>query len=100
MGVAYHSVYVPDGLGLNLSGVITMGTATATYASQSAGVTSTIAVTWTEPVVTPYCILPSMVEDATWFITSKTTLGFTLNIFPRLAANSLAGGTVEILVIS
>lgn len=100
MGIAYHTLYATDGTGLNVADRVYFGTVTATYASASAGVASTIAVAWSEPIPTPYCAIMSPVEDCTYFISVKTTLGFTLNVLPRLAANALAGGTVEILIIS
>lgn len=100
MGLSYQSLYAPDGLATNRSDAVIFGTVSATYASASAGVASTVAVTWTEPVPTTYCAVMSPVEDCTYYLTSKTTLGFTLNVLPRLAANSLAGGTVEIMVVS
>lgn len=101
MGIAYHTIYSPDGAALNLFDRATMGTVTATYgAGTTAGVATAVAVTWTEPVATPYCVLPSMVEDSSYFVTGKTTTGFTLTVSPRTALLTLAGGTVEILIVS
>lgn len=100
MGLSYSSAYIPDGLGLNRSDAIIIGTVSATYASAGAGVASTVAVAWTEPVPTTYCAVMSPVEDCTYYLTSKTTLGFTLNVLPRLAASSLAGGTVRLMILS
>jgi hypothetical protein len=98
MGLSFHSLYTPDGLAVARSDAPWGGIATATYAAAGAGVASTVAVSWTEPMPTPYCAIVSPVEDCTWFLSNRTALGFTLNVSPRLAANSLAGGTVKILV--
>lgn len=101
MGISYHSLYTPDGAGVNLFDRLVAGTVTATYPSgASAGVASTVAVTWGEPVPTPYTVLVSPVEDSTYFITSKTATSCILNVAPRLAASTLAGGTVEVLLFS
>lgn len=101
MGIAYHSIYSPDGAGLNLFDRAVVGTLTAVYTvGASAGAASTIAVAWTEPVPTPYAVVMSPVEDSTYFITAKTTVGFTLNVAPRLAASTLAGGSVELIILS
>lgn len=101
MGIAFHTMYSPDGAGLNLFDRAVVGTLTAVYpVGVSAGATSTIAVTWTEPVVTPYAVVMSPIEDSTCFFTSKTTVGFTLNVAPRLATATLAGGSVELIILS
>ena len=100
MGIAYHTIHAPDGAGLNLFDRVTIGTITAVYPSAATSVTSTLAVTWSEPVATPYTVILSPIEDCTYFITNKTTVGFTLNVSPRLAANALAGGSVEILLLA
>lgn len=100
MGIAYHTLYAADGTTANVADRWYFGTVTATYASAGAGLTSTVVVTWTEPIPGPYCAVMSPVEDCTWYMTSKTSTGFTLNVWPRLLANALAGGTVEILIVS
>lgn len=100
MGISYHSLYAADGTTLNVADRAYFGTLTATYPAAAVGVVSTLAVTWTEPVPMPYTAVMSPVEDSTYFITAKTTLGFTLNVAPRTALLTLAGGTVEILLVS
>lgn len=108
MGIAYHTTYSPDGAGMNLFDRVVLGTVTAVYPSGvSAGAASTLAVTWTEPVPTAYTALMSPIENSSYFITSKTTTGFTLNVVPTptvagtvVSVGTLAGGSVEILLIS
>lgn len=101
MGIAYHSFYSPDGLGLNLFDRAVVGTITAVYPSgATSGGASTLAVTWSEPVPTPYTVLMSPIEDSTYFVTSKTTVGFTLNVNPRLAISQVTGGSVELFILS
>jgi hypothetical protein len=100
VGIAYHTIHAPDGAGLNLFDRVTIGTITAVYPAAALTVTSTLAVSWTEPVATPYTAIMSPIEDCTYFITNKTTVGFTLNVNARLATNTLAGGSVEILLLA
>lgn len=38
-------------------------------------------------------------QDATAFISARTTAGFTVNIRPRLAANTLAAGAVDLKIM-
>lgn len=100
MGIAYHTLYAPDGVGLNLFDRAIVGTVTAIYPSVGAGSLSSVAVSWTEPVITPYALVMSPIEDCTYYFTNKTALGCTLNVLPRLAANTLSGGSVEIIMQS
>jgi hypothetical protein len=39
-------------------------------------------------------------QDATHWITNRTAGAFTVNIAPRLAANTLAAGTFDLLVLA
>lgn len=101
MGIAYHTTYAPDGVTLNLFDRVVLGTVTATYLAVTATNTATtLAVSWTEPVPTPYCAIASPTEDATYFITGRTSVGFNLVVSPRQILGTLAGGPVEILLIS
>ena len=101
MGIPYHTIMANDGLALNNANRVFLGSITATYTAAGAGAATTpVVLTWTEPVPTPFSVFMSPIEDCTWFITAKTTLGCTLNVLPRLAANSLAGGVVQLLIIS
>lgn len=100
MGIAYHTLYAVDGQTLNVADRAFFGTVTAVYASATAGLVSTVAVTWTEPVMLPYCAIMSPIEQCQYSITSRTTTGFTLNVYPGTALLALAGGSVEILIVS
>jgi hypothetical protein len=101
MGIAYHTTYAPDGTALNLFDRVNLGTVTAVYGvGASAGATVAAAVTWSEPLALPYCAIPSLIEPSSYFITSRTPLGFSLVLTPALTTATLAGGSVEILLIS
>lgn len=47
-----------------------------------------------------YTVLVNPGQDATWFVSGKTSTGFNVTLFPRLAANTLAAGTFDCLVIA
>lgn len=101
MGIAYHTLYAPDGAALNLFDRAILGTVTATYgAGTTTGVATAVAVTWSEPIVPTYFAAVSPIEDAAYYITGRTTTGLTLNAVPRVLATTLTGGSVEILLIS
>lgn len=74
-----------------------------TYAAGAgAGTARTIAVTSSDIKQLPgdYSVRVELPEDATYWVSAKTQAGFTVNISPRLAANTLAGGSADILVIA
>lgn len=45
-----------------------------------------------------YFVDVELSQDATYYITAKTAAGFTVNMLPRLAANTLAAGTFNVNV--
>lgn len=68
-------------------------------AGSGAGATVTVAVTGlTLPA--EYSVHVSPNQDATWFVTNKSTTGFTVNLNPRLAANTLAAGTIDLAIFA
>ena len=46
-----------------------------------------------------YAVHVSPDQDATWYVT-KTATGFTIVLSPRLAANTLAAGAVDVTVFA
>lgn len=46
-----------------------------------------------------YMVHVSPDQDATWYVT-KTATGFTIVLSPRLAANTLAAGSVDVTVFA
>lgn len=46
-----------------------------------------------------YIVLAEMDQDATWYTSNKTQTGFDIVMNPRLAANTLAAGTINIIVL-
>ena len=72
-----------------------------TYAAGSgAGASVTVAVSSLKGLpATGYVVQVSPDQDCTWFVT-KTATGFTVTLTPRLAANVLASGALDILVFA
>lgn len=68
-------------------------------AGGSAGAAVTIAVTGLELPPT-YAVQCTPSQDATCWVTARTATGFTVNVAPRLAASTLAAGTVDIIILA
>lgn len=45
-----------------------------------------------------YAVMIAPSQDATWWISNRLQTGFTVNLAPRLAANTLAAGTFDVIV--
>jgi hypothetical protein len=63
-----------------------------------AGAAVTVPVVMTLPA--SYTVQATPSQDATVWISAKTQAGFTVNIAPRLAASTLAVGTVDLVVLA
>ncbi|RKR46303.1 hypothetical protein [Paraburkholderia sp. BL17N1] len=102
MGLPVHTVEVlngstplarPDRLALALIEGL------ANVAGGSAGAAVTVAVTGLD-LPAKYTVVVSPNQDATWYVSAKTNTGFTVNLNPRLAANTLAAGTIDIAILA
>lgn len=47
-----------------------------------------------------YTAFVSPSQDATWWISNRTQAGFTVNLAPRVAGNTLAAGTFDLVVLA
>lgn len=65
-----------------------------------AGAAVVTAVAFLEPLPAAYQVIVSCGQDATAFVSGKTATGFNVTLEPRLAANTLAAGTFDVLVIA
>lgn len=93
-----HTAEIPDGgYGFNQKGraLLGCGLAVANAAGGAAGASVTVAVTGLKNLPTNFGVLVNPGQDATWWISGKSATGFTINLSPRLAANTLAAGTVD-----
>jgi len=67
----------------------------ANPAGGSAGASVAVSVTCQDSVLPPsgqYTVDIELGQDATWYITGKSSAGFTVNLQPRLASATLAAG--------
>jgi hypothetical protein len=73
--------------------------AIANAAGGSAGASVAVSVLAQESVLPPsgqYAVSVQLSQDATYYVTGQSFAGFTVNIQPRLAANTLAAGTFNV----
>jgi hypothetical protein len=69
-------------------------------AGASAGASVSVVVTFAEPLPgLGYGVWLGMHQDATAFITNQTLDGFTVVLNPRLASETLAAGTFDVMLL-
>jgi hypothetical protein len=93
-----HTVEAPDGgYGFNQKGRILLASAlgAANAAGGGAGAAVTVVVSGLKGLPSNFGVLVNPGQDATWWVDTKTSTGFTIHLLPRLAANTLASGTVD-----
>lgn len=93
-----HTVESPDGGDgyANKDKIVSaIGLNVANAAGGGAGVSVTVAVTGLKNLPAKYIVTVNPKQDATWWVTAQTSTGFTINLSPRLAASTLASGTVD-----
>lgn len=65
-----------------------------------AGQAVTVVVSGLTNLPANYGVLVNPGQDATWWVDTKTATGFTIHLLPRLAANTLAAGTVDWFLVA
>ena len=103
MPLILNHVQVPDGCDQpNELDRITIGQlkAVANGAGGGAGAAVNVDVTGLQ-LPAKYQVLVTTKADVTWFVpeANKTTAGFRVTLEPRLAANTIASGAIDILII-
>jgi hypothetical protein len=100
MAVVKHSTAVLDGSNGTFTDRTIIGLQLAVAnASGGAGVAVTTVVTFPEPLPPTYTVVIQAYQDCTSYVTTKTTFGFSVVLTPRLAANSLASGTFDVMIV-
>lgn len=103
MSLALHTLDVPAG-GFGFSqkdrAIIAAAFGVANAAGGSAGAAVTVVVSGLSGLPSNYGVLVNPGQDATWFVDTKTSTGFTIHLLPRLAANTLASGTVDWFLVA
>jgi hypothetical protein len=103
MAINKHTVAVLDGtVGSPFTDRLQIGQilGVANLIGGGAGQVVTTAVTFAEPLPPNYQVIVTASQDATAWVSGKTALGFNVNLEPRLAANTLAAGTFDLLIIA
>ena len=103
MAFELHTVEVPTGgYGFAQKDRIVHAAAfgVANAAGGGAGQSVTVTVSGLSGLPANYGVLVNPGQDATWFVSSKTSTGFTITLNPRLAANTLASGTVDWFLVA
>jgi hypothetical protein len=97
MALDIHTISVPAGaygFGANDRIRMGLGLGVANAAGGAAGTAVAVVVTG-QKLPPAYSVFVNPGQDATWWITNKTANGFTINLAPRLAANTIAAGTID-----
>jgi hypothetical protein len=80
--------------------LVGMKVAVANGVGGGAGQAVTVAVAFAGELPANYAVMVNPGQDATWFVSGKTNNGFNVTLTPRLAANTLAAGTFDVLVVA
>lgn len=101
MGIDVHTTEQIDGGDFNRQDRVIMGmladVANAAGGGAGTSVTTPVAMTG---LPASYAVHVTPSQDATFYVTNKTTAGFDVVLTPRLAANTLAAGTFDVVVIA
>ena len=103
MSQILHSIEVPEGAltGLSQKGRLLVGNlpAQSNAVGGGAGQPVTTAISGLKNLPANYSVVVNPGQDATWYVSGKTSTGFNVTLTPRLAANTLAAGTFDILIV-
>lgn len=102
MAFDLHTISVKDGSDALANGdrlSVLLKKQIANAAGGSAGAAVTVALTGLK-LPPKYAVFVSPDQDATWWISGRSQAGFTINLAPRLAANTLAAGKLDLAVFA
>lgn len=102
MGIDLHTVETPSGTGPDAWSdrkIIGQLVDVANVAGAGAGDSVTTVVSGLS-LPSKYTVMVMPNQDAVAFVTLKTTAGFSVTLKPRLAADTLAAGTFDVLIVA
>jgi len=100
MAIDKHTMQVVDGSSAIFTDRTIVGVLTGVVnASGGAGVAITTAVTFSEPLPPVYAVFVTPSQFAWASVSAKTSAGFNVVLTP-IAANSIAAGTFDVLVVA
>jgi hypothetical protein len=104
MSILQHTIESPDGAtpAHQDRAIIGAMPGVANVAGSGAGAAVTTAVSLPASANLPanYAVLVNPGQDATWYVSGKTFDGFNVTMTPRLAANTLAAGTFDVVIVA
>lgn len=104
MSSQIHSIESPDGAQPARQDRVVIGTlpgnANAAGGGAGAAVTTTVQLPTSANLPANYSVLVNPGQDATWYVSNKTFDSFQVTLTPRLAANTLAAGTFDAVIIA
>lgn len=104
MAILQHTISSPDGFSTSNPGAAVIGAlpGIANAAGGAAGAAVTVAVALPASANLPanYAVIVNPGQDATWYVSGKTSTGFNVTITPRLAANTLAAGAFDAVLVA
>lgn len=104
MSILQHTIESPDGATPAHQDRAILGSmpGIANVAGGGAGAAVTTTVTLPNSANLPanYSVLINPGQDATWFVSNKTFGSFQVTLTPRLAANTLAAGSFDAVIVA
>lgn len=104
MSIIQHTIESPDGFAPSHQDRAVIGSypgiANAAGGAAGASVATTVTLPASANLPANYSVLVNPGQDATWFVTSKTANSFIVTLNPRLAANTLAAGTFDVVLVA
>jgi hypothetical protein len=102
MAIHKHTVSVldPSTGGDSRAVIMAQRIGVANVIGGGAGLSVVTPVAFPEGLPANYQVFVTASQDAVGFVTAKTAAGFSVTLFPRLAANTLAAGTFDVLIIA
>lgn len=100
--MSFYKHIISDHGGFGSSDSVRMALALAVVlaADTNAGQANVTAIAFSTPFPDAnYAVLVEVGQDVTWWVTDKTAAGFNLHVSPRLAANQIAAGTLNIFIV-
>ncbi len=97
-----RTIEVPDGATPQQEDRVVVGmlAGVANGAGSGAGAAVAVALAGFANLPASYSVLVNPGQDATWYVGGKGPTGFTVTLTPRLAANTLAAGSFDVVIVA
>ncbi|RQS29417.1 MULTISPECIES: hypothetical protein [unclassified Burkholderia] len=104
MSILTHTIESPDGFTPARQDRVIVGSlpgiVNAAGGSAGAAVATVVTLPASASLPANYSVLVNPGQDATWYVSNKTSAGFTVTLTPRLAATTLSAGTFDAVVVA